>query len=40
MGIRTVRLSDITITDCDRIAELGRWIPLAELERDALTLAA
>lgn len=35
-----VRYLGYYVADCGSVAELERWIPLAELERDALTLAA
>jgi hypothetical protein len=35
-----VRYLGYYIADCGSVAELERWIPLTEMERDALTLAA
>jgi hypothetical protein len=39
-GIQTVPITDSAITDVRTVAELERWFPLADLERDGLSLAA
>jgi hypothetical protein len=35
-----VRYLGYYVADCGSAAELEHWVPLAELEREALTLAA